>query len=174
MPETTSRLTSTPLEVEGGALGQQHAGLDDDAVADHGHHVVVEDPARDELQGEGLASYDDGVTGVVAALVAHDHLDVLGEQVGQLALPLVAPLGSDHDGRGQSSLRLLAVTEPCPDALSARTGSRSVAEVVSFPGGPREPHASYGAATWSAGSCRAARSSTSRLGADRLGSARGQ
>ena len=43
---------------------------------------------------------DDGVAGVVAALVAGDDVEPLGEQVDDLALPLVAPLGADHDGAG--------------------------------------------------------------------------
>ena len=62
--------------------------------------MVIEDPARDELEGKSLPVHDDRVSGVVAALVADHDLHVLGEQVGDLALPLVAPLGSDHDGRG--------------------------------------------------------------------------
>ena len=45
---------------------------------------------------------DDRVAGVVAALVAHDHGDLLGEEVGGLALALVAPLeADDHGGRHQ-------------------------------------------------------------------------
>jgi hypothetical protein len=40
---------------------------------------------------------DDRVAGVVAALKAHDEVRPLGEQVGQLALSLVAPLGADDD-----------------------------------------------------------------------------
>ena len=92
-----------------GALGEENRRLHHDAVADHGHDVVVEDPARDELQGEGLAAHDDRVTGVVTALVAHDDVHVLGEEVGELALPLVTPLGSDHHGRGH-------VTPPDPES----------------------------------------------------------
>src|SRR5690606_30540353 len=80
-------------------LGEQHGGVDDDAVADHGRDVVVEDAAGYELQGEALAVDHQGVPGVVAALVAHDQVHLLGEEVGELALPLVAPLGSDNDGR---------------------------------------------------------------------------
>ena len=72
--------------------------------------MVVEDPARDELQGESLAAHDDRVTGVVATLVAHDNAHVFGEEVGELALSLVAPLGSDHHGRGH-------VTPPDPETI---------------------------------------------------------
>ena len=83
-----------------GALREEHGRLDDDTVADHRDDVAVQDAARDELEGEGLAVHDDRVAGVVAALVAHDEVHVLGEEVGELALSLVTPLGSDHHGRG--------------------------------------------------------------------------
>ena len=42
-----------------------------------------------------LAAHD-RVSGVVAALEAHDRVAVLGEQIGDLALALVAPLGADY------------------------------------------------------------------------------
>jgi len=37
------------------------------------------------------------LAGVVATLVPNDHRDLLGEEVGRLALALVAPLQPDHD-----------------------------------------------------------------------------
>ena len=79
-------------------LGEQRRQVDDDAVGDHRDDVVVEDPARRELQGVALAADDDGVPGVVPALVAHDVAVLLGEQVDDLGLALVAPLGPDDDG----------------------------------------------------------------------------
>ena len=85
-------------------LGQQHGGVDDHAVADHRRDVVVEDAAGHQLKGEGLAVDDDGVPGVMTALIADDQLHVLGEQVGELALPFVAPLGPDDHGCGHASL----------------------------------------------------------------------
>ncbi len=51
------------------------------------------------MELEDLVAADDGVAGVVAALVADDHRDLLGEEVGGLALALVAPLQPD-DHRG--------------------------------------------------------------------------
>src|SRR4026208_1240694 len=42
---------------------------------------------------------------VVAALVAHDHPDLLREEVGRLALAFVAPLEpDDHRGRHQRTI----------------------------------------------------------------------
>ena len=49
------------------------------------------------MELELLALADDRVAGVVAALEAHDHVGPLGEQVGDLPLALVAPLGADYD-----------------------------------------------------------------------------
>ena len=62
--------------------------------------MVVEDPARDELQGVALVADDDRVPGVVATLVAHDVAVLLGEQIDDLGLALVTPLGPDDDGDG--------------------------------------------------------------------------
>ena len=79
------------------SLGQ-HARVDHDAVADHAALAGVEDPGRDQVELPRLAVADDRVAGVVAALEAHDGVGVLGEQVDDLALALVAPLGADdHD-----------------------------------------------------------------------------
>ena len=96
-------------------LLEQHGGVDDDAVADDRRDVVVQDAARHQLEGEGLAVDDDAVTGVVATLVAHDHVHLAGQEVGELALPLVAPLGPDHHGCGHTSLRSLSrrITHKC-------------------------------------------------------------
>ena len=86
--------------LEGVDLGEQRRQVDDDAVADDRHDVVVEDAARDQLQGVAVAADDDGVPGVVATLVAHDVAVLLGQQVDDLGLALVTPLGADDDGDG--------------------------------------------------------------------------
>ena len=82
----------------------EHLRVDDDAVADRAQGSRVQDPRGDQVQLELLVVADDRVAGVVAALEAHDDVGPLGEQVGHLALALVAPLGADdhqsrHDGR---------------------------------------------------------------------------
>ncbi len=78
-------------------LTQQHPRVDDDPVADHARLLGVEDPRRDQVEGERLAVTDDRVARVVASLVADDRGSPLGEQIGDLALALVAPLGADYD-----------------------------------------------------------------------------
>ena len=64
--------------------------------------MLVQHAARDELQRVPLAADDDGVTGVVAALVAHHVGVLLGEQIDDLRLALVTPLGADDDGDGHA------------------------------------------------------------------------
>ena len=79
-------------------LGDEHSRINDHAVSDDRNDVVVEDPARQELEREGATVHDDRVTGVVAALITHDHVHSPGQEVGQLPLALVTPLGADYDG----------------------------------------------------------------------------
>ena len=99
--EISRPLVSTPCSSRPASSVEQHAGVDDDTVADDVGHAGREDAGRDQVQGEVLTvGQHDGVAGVVAALVADDPLDTLTEQVGGLALALIAPLGTDqHDGR---------------------------------------------------------------------------
>jgi len=59
-------------------FGQQDRGVNDHAIANHRCDVGIENARGNELQGEGLAFDDDSVTGVVATLVAHDHIHVTG------------------------------------------------------------------------------------------------
>ena len=94
-PAAVDALLSEPVE-----LREQHRGVDHDAVADDRRDVVVEDAARHQLQSERLTADDDRVPGVVPALVADDDLHLLGDEVGELALALVAPLRADHDRCG--------------------------------------------------------------------------
>ena len=64
-------------------------------------------PLGDELEGVALTADDDRVAGVVPALVAHDVAVLLGEQVDDLGLALVAPLGADDDGDRHRAERYL-------------------------------------------------------------------
>ncbi len=79
-------------------------------------------------------SHDDRVAGVVTALVADDQVGVLRQQVGELAFALVAPLGSDHNGRRHTSLRMHRENYAVSwvDLPPARPGKCSRAD-----GGPR-------------------------------------
>jgi hypothetical protein len=91
-----------PADVDAAAaqlldLVGQHLGVDDDAVPDGADLAGVEDAGRDQVELEHLAVAHDGVAGVVPALEADDEVGLLGEQVGHLALSLVAPLSAHYD-----------------------------------------------------------------------------
>ena len=90
--------------LEHGDLVQQDLGVDDHTIADERGDVVVQDTTRHELQREGLAVDHQGVAGIVAALIPDDHLHLFGEEVGEFALSLVAPLGADDHGGGHARL----------------------------------------------------------------------
>src|SRR5437899_3212010 len=66
--------------------------VDDDPGADDRDDVRVEDPRRHEVELEHLVAQHQRVAGVVAALIPDDDLGLLREEVGRLALALVAPL----------------------------------------------------------------------------------
>ena len=80
-------------------LVQQHLRVDHHAVADHRDDVRRQHPGRQQVQGVALVADDDRVAGVVPALVPDHVVDAVPEQVGGLALALIAPLSPDnHDG----------------------------------------------------------------------------
>ena len=80
-------------------LLDEDPGIDDAARAQHAL-LAPEDPRRHVPELVRLALGDDRVAGVGAALVAADEVGMLGEQVDDLALPLVPPLRADDDCGG--------------------------------------------------------------------------
>jgi len=118
------RAATDPHAIRGDAPGGQHVELGDeghrvdhDTIADERRDVRIEHARWRELQLEDLVAAHDGVTGVVATLVAHDHGGLLGQEIGRLALALVAPLEpDDHGGRHQTGTenpRLMKKAQPC-------------------------------------------------------------
>ena len=100
--------------VEALDLLEQHRRVDHDAVADDRGDPRGEDAGGQQVQGELLAVDDDGVPGIVSALVADAIIKGGTELVGRLALAFVTPLGSDEDDRGH----------PAPLSLAARARPR--------------------------------------------------
>ena len=80
-------------------LGEERVGVEDDAVADRAAHAGMQNAARDLVQHERLVADVHRVSGVRAALIAHDPVGALGEHVDELSLAFVAPLRSDDDDR---------------------------------------------------------------------------
>ena len=75
----------------------QRAGVQHHAVADQAQRVGTQDAGGNQVQYGFLAVDDQRVAGVVAALEAHDRTDFLGEQIDDLALAFIAPLGTEND-----------------------------------------------------------------------------
>ena len=103
LPETkTSPSVAMSTRLELVELPDQDLGIDDAAGADRARDAG-DDARRDRADLVGLAVDDDRVAGVRAALVAAHEVGLLGEQVDDLALSLVAPLRPDDHGRGHMS-----------------------------------------------------------------------
>ena len=58
-------------------------------------NALSENAGGKQMQGKLPVLIDDGVTGVAAALIPHDHIIILGEQVYHAALALIAPVDSN-------------------------------------------------------------------------------
>src|SRR6266536_1060351 len=82
-------------------LFDQDLGIDHAARADH-TLLAAQDPGGDVADLVGLAADNDRVPSVRPAVVAADKVRVLGEQVDDLALAFVSPLGSYDHGRRHS------------------------------------------------------------------------
>jgi hypothetical protein len=83
---------------EGVVLLEEPLDVEHHAVAEEAALAVVENARRDLVKDELVVLHLHGVAGVGPALVARDDVDVLGKNVYDLSLPLVAPLAADDDG----------------------------------------------------------------------------
>ena len=77
-------------------LLEQRPGIDDDAVADDRDFLRPHDARGQQAELELDAVDDERMTGVMAALEAHDDIGALRQPVDDLAFALIAPLGADH------------------------------------------------------------------------------
>ena len=110
-------------------LLEQHGEVDDDAVADHRRAARGEDAAGQQVQRvlllcRSLAD-DHRVAGVVAAVELHDVVDPAAEEVGRLALALVAPLGADDGDRGHAGSPERQAIGTAPGSCGHATSGRS-------------------------------------------------
>ena len=77
-------------------MAEKMLKVDDDAGAEYVHGVVAQYARRQQVENELALVVNDGVTGVVAALIADNDVVLFREQIDHTALALVAPVGS-HD-----------------------------------------------------------------------------
>src|SRR5262245_59268096 len=80
-------------------LVEQRLRRDHHAVADDAGLAGMGDARRDQVEHEFMidsaASNDDGMAGVVAALIASDDVEMGSERIDDLALAFVSPLRAD-------------------------------------------------------------------------------
>ena len=85
------------------------------------------------MQGKLAQIIDDGVTGVAAALIAHDHVIVAGEQIHHAALALVAPVdaydGAIRHNEKPPGFDLLHIAGPYEPSLKYYIGPDRISKV---------------------------------------------
>ena len=75
-------------------LGEQRRRIDHQAVADHRLFARAQNAARNQLQYKFLFADKNRVAGVMSALIARDDIEPVREEVDDLPLTLVSPLGA--------------------------------------------------------------------------------
>ena len=79
-------------------FADQRDGIHDNAVADDALLVRVQNARRCEMEYIAVLAHLDGVTRIVAALVADNPVHFLREDINDLPLPLVSPLSPNQNG----------------------------------------------------------------------------
>ncbi len=82
--------------LEAGDFVEQRGRINHHAVADNSLNTRAQNAAGDQLQYEFLAADEDGMAGIVAALIASHGIKLFREQVDDFALAFVAPLRSEN------------------------------------------------------------------------------
>ena len=86
-------------------LLEETRDVDDTATANDIDTAGVDEAAGQNVKVVGNAVGDNGVACVVTALGAAADLRLVGEDVGELALAFVTPLGAEDDGDGHREKR---------------------------------------------------------------------
>lgn len=73
-------------------LTVQMVGVDDHTVAHHADNIGAEDTGGQQVQHELAPLVLDGMTSVVAALIACNNIVLLADQIDHAALALIAPV----------------------------------------------------------------------------------
>src|SRR5262249_12294594 len=80
-------------------LIEQRLRINHHAIADDAGLARMGDARRNQVQNEFMIDFatanDDGVAGVMAALIASDDVEMWREQVNDLAFAFLSPLGAD-------------------------------------------------------------------------------
>jgi hypothetical protein len=74
--------------------------VDDRSGTDDVDDAWIEDSGRHQTERELAAIVDDGVAGVVAALIPNDTVRIFREVIDHAAFAFVAPVSADYDPNG--------------------------------------------------------------------------
>ena len=77
----------------------------------------LQNAGRQQRELEGLVAVDDGMAGVGAAVVADDEIVLIGEEIDDFALGLVAPLQADDTSAGHGGQPYTAAPPATPERL---------------------------------------------------------
>ena len=91
-----------PLGLEVARLLEEGGRRDDQPVPDDAERPGVEDARGDEMKDDLPAADPDRVAGVMPALVSGDDVEGRCQQVDDLALAFVSPLGSENEQIGHA------------------------------------------------------------------------
>ncbi len=94
-------------------LIQHRPRINHHAVANDRLHAGPQNTARDQLQNELLRTNKYRVAGIMPALVTRHRVELLREQIDNLALALIAPLCAQHNQITHSRNRLKSKTLNC-------------------------------------------------------------
>ena len=75
---------------------QKDLGVQDHAVADAADSAGMKNAGGDQVENELVPAHHQGVPGVVAPLVTHHDLGLLGQKINNLPFTFVTPLGAYH------------------------------------------------------------------------------
>ena len=140
---------------QGIELGEEGLRIERHPVADEADRAL-DDPRGDLVQHEFAGRRVHGVAGVRPTLVAHDEIRPFGENVNDLPLAFVAPLGADdHDAvRLRSEHRPPAKTPRGGGALEYPPGEARPVEArvqLPHPPGARPPASTAPRYRWTCG-----------------------
>ena len=78
-------------------LFHQLVGIDDHSCIGESLTTVFEYPARNKVEFERTFVVDDGMSGIVAALEAYDHIHIFGKIIHYFTFAFVSELCSDKN-----------------------------------------------------------------------------
>jgi hypothetical protein len=78
-------------------LGQEDGRINHNAITNKALFGGMKNPRRDKVKNKSLASYDDGMAGIITPLEAHNNICIFGKEIDDLPLAFVSPLCTDNN-----------------------------------------------------------------------------